>query len=237
MRFDARQFCHLMASCFTLCRSAPAVAGESVFAVTAAGGKHRDEIINAARGASPRQCPRWPGCHPAYAGSCFSCCRAAVARPASPSEDGGFEEVTEFCRRSPSFRSRSATCFSASAICFSASRSRCSFSRSCSRSISLSRLRRSFSRSSFRHSGVGGFAGDGERCRRFEALKHLHCQVLHQRSRPELNIFGDFVVDHLNCYPLKLYVANPGNRGALKLAVTVELSSRVPTKLTGAPPP
>ncbi len=59
-----------------------------------------------------------------------------------PSEEGGFDDVTEFCSRKASLRSRSAICFSASSSFLSRS------IRSC-RNLSLSRLRRSISRSGF----------------------------------------------------------------------------------------
>jgi hypothetical protein len=143
-------------------------------------------------GASPRQCPRCPGWPPGLRALFFLLLPRSRCSPASPSDEGGFDEVTEFCSRIASFRSRSEICFSASAICFSASRRRCSLPRNSSRNRSISRLRRSFSRSSFRHSGASGFTGGDERCRRFEALKHLHCQVLPQRSRSNSNISDVF---------------------------------------------
>src|SRR4051794_30984237 len=136
-------------------------------------------------GASPRQCPQWPGWPPGLRRLFFLLLPRRRCSPAKPSEEGGLEEVTEFCSRSANFRS-------SSAICFWASRRPCSFSSSSSRNLSLSRFRRSFSRSSFRHSCAGGLAGVDERCRRIEALKHLHCQVWDQRSRSNPNIPDNF---------------------------------------------
>jgi len=78
--------------------------------------------------------------------------------PARPSDDGGFDDVTEFCSRKANFRSKSAICFSASAKCFSASDSFLSRWISSCRRLSFSRLRRSFSRSSGRCSDCSGFA-------------------------------------------------------------------------------
>jgi hypothetical protein len=94
--------------------------------------------------------------------------------------DGGFDEVTEFCSRKASFRSRSAICFSAS------------------------ELRRSFSRSSGRCSVCNGFAPSDERCLLLAALKHIHCQVFQQRSRSNVKdssrFFRSLFFPHLNCY-------------------------------------
>ena len=93
--------------------------------------------------------------------------------PANPSEDGGFEDVVEFCSRNASFRS-------SSKIFLSRSISSC-------RSLSTSRLRRSFSRSSC--SGFNGSSSRGWRC---DALKHIHCQVFQAISRSKPKILKDF---------------------------------------------
>src|ERR1019366_8877259 len=100
--------------------------------------------------------------------------------PANPSDDGGLEEVVEFCCRRPSLRSRSAICFSASLSCRF-------FSISSSRNLSLSRLSRSISRSTFRWFSAGGIDGRW-RC---EAPKHLHCQVFQAKARSKLQILKD----------------------------------------------
>ncbi len=93
--------------------------------------------------------------------------------PANPSEEGGFEDVVEFCRRNASFRS-------SSKIFLSRSISSC-------RSLSTSRLRRSFSRSS-----CFGFTGSSWRGWRCVALKHIHCQVFQAISRSKPKILKDF---------------------------------------------
>ena len=136
--------------------------------------------------------------------------------PASPSEEGGFDEVTEFCSRTANFRSRSAICFSASKICFSASSSFLSRSISSCRNLSFSRLNRSTSRSSFSGSDRSGFTRCDERCLRFDALKHLHCQVFQQSTRPKVKILRGFcnrcfqtLSNHLNCYPDPLAFGTP----------------------------
>ena len=79
----------------------------------------------------------------------------------------------EFCSRNASFRS-------SSAIFLSRSISSC-------RSLSTSRLRRSFSRSS-----CSGFNGSSSRVWRRDALKHIHCQVFQPISRSKHKILKDF---------------------------------------------
>ena len=90
------------------------------------------------------------------------------------------DEVVEFCRRNASFRSSSAICFSASAIFLSRSISSC-------RSLSISRLKRSFSRSS-----CSDFTGCSRRGWRCDALKHIHFQVFQLISRSKPKILKDF---------------------------------------------
>src|ERR1019366_8580243 len=117
--------------------------------------------------------------------------------PANPSDDGGLEEVVEFCCRRPSLRSRSAICFSASLSCRF-------FSISSSRNLSLSRLSRSISRSTFRWFSAGGIDGRW-RC---EAPKHLHCQVFHTKARPKSQILKD-LCDATFAGPELLHVIPP----------------------------
>ena len=101
---------------------------------------------------------RSPGTNGRFRPSCPSCppglrllffllprCRG---EPDNPSEEGGLDDVVEFCNRIASCRSRSAIFFSASAICFSASANCRSRSANCSRNLSNSRSSRSLRRRS-----------------------------------------------------------------------------------------
>jgi hypothetical protein len=113
--------------------------------------------------------------------------------PANPSEDGGFEDLVEFCSRNASFRS-------SSKIFLSRSTSSC-------RSLSTSRLRRSSSRSS-----CSGFNGSSSRGWRYGAPKHIHCQVFQAISRSSLRflkISATRLLQDLNCYVFCLSPQKP----------------------------
>jgi hypothetical protein len=75
-----------------------------------------------------RQWPGWPGWPPGLRRLFLRRPRSRW-RPAKPSDDGGFEDVVEFCWRSASCRSKSAICFLAS---FNSRRSRSTSASSCS---------------------------------------------------------------------------------------------------------
>ena len=81
-------------------------------------------------GTKDRCAPWWPGCPPGLRRLFLRRARRRCS-PANPSEDGGLEELVEFCLRSANCRSKSAICFSFSPICFSFSPICFSFSPIC----------------------------------------------------------------------------------------------------------
>jgi hypothetical protein len=98
-------------------------------------------------GTNGRFRPSCPSCPPGLRLLLFFLPRCR-GEPANPSDDGGLDDVVEFCNRIASCRSRSAIFFSASTICFSASANCRSRSANCSRNLSNSRSSRSFRRRS-----------------------------------------------------------------------------------------
>jgi hypothetical protein len=151
MRFDRWQFGHLMPARITLSGHP---GRQTVIAMKHLEGNTFLNSSTRLNGASPRQCPSCPGCPPGLRRLFLRRLPRSRCSPAIPSEEGGLDDVVEFCCRSASLRSRSAICFSASAIFLSRSISS-------SRSLSISRIKRSFSRS--RCSGLTGRCRGGWR--------------------------------------------------------------------------
>src|ERR1019366_5836039 len=177
--------------------------------------------LAAAEGTNGRGCPGCPGWAPGL--RLLLCLRPrGLCSPASPSEEGGLEELVEFFFRPASCRSRSAICFSASAICFSRSAICCSRSAICCsrsatlrRSPSFSRSSRSFSRCSCSRLGWlecrWPFAAASGWFARRAALALIHHKV---------NDSARFVQQnrqrYLNCY--KNFTSEDQKLGGLSLA-------------------
>src|SRR6516164_9025765 len=149
-------------------------------------------------GTKGRCAPRCPGCPPGLR-RLFLCRPRWRGAPANPSEEGGLEELLEFCFRNASCRSRSTICFSFSPSCFCCSRTCLSSSATRSRRRSSSRSRDS----RFLAPWLGSDKDSrNRRALTFPTIPREILAIIHHSVTEPLGFVQPYVGEGcLNCYP------------------------------------
>ena len=122
MRCDGRQFGHLMPPRLAL-RGHPA--RQAAVAMAARRRKHLDHPIDAAQRRQSAPVATMTRLAARLAPALLPSLPLGRCSPANPSEDGGFDEVVEFCSRNASLRSSCSSRTPDSALCVVVSRKLC----------------------------------------------------------------------------------------------------------------